>query len=363
MLHVVPRDLARGSQVYARALADRLDGRCAEHEVLSLFESEPLALRPEHRLDIRPGRLRTAGYDPRVPVRLFRRLRRLRPDVVVTHGGEALLYVVPVLPRRTVLVHKRIGIASEARLNAAKRWLHRAAMRRAAAVAAVSAETLEETRRVFGLPEDRLHLLPNGRDPDAYRPRAQWAGSEPALLYVGELEAVKRPERFIALVAALRVQGVALRASMAGSGPLVEPLGPDASAAGVELLGRRADVPELLATSDVLCLTSRTEGMPGVLIEAGLAGIPAVTTDVSGARAVVEDGVTGFVVPVEDFDALCARTRQLLESPELRRRMGRAARERCVEHFSIDVSADRWADLLARVARSPGQAGASARAR
>lgn len=355
VLHVLPSDLARGAQVFARALADQLDGPGAAHTVMTLFTTPPAVLRPDHRLDVTPGRMRAAGYDARVPVRLARRLRRLRPDIVVTHGGEALLYVAPVLPPATALVHKRIGITSEAALTPARRLLHGLALRRVRAVAAVSAETVAETRRLFGLPEDRVHLLPNGRDPDVYRPGpARPGGAVPRLCFVGELEEVKRPANFVAVVAAIRSSGLPVEAWMVGDGPLAASVRPAAASAGVDLLGRRDDVPALLASADVVCLTSRTEGMPGVLIEAGLSGLAAVSTDVSGAGSVIDDGVTGFVVPVDDVDAFIASTRRLVLDADLRARMGAAARARCVERFSIEVSARRWADLLATVADGPG---------
>ena len=64
----------------------------------------------------------------------------------------------------------------------------------------------------------------------------------------------------------------------------------------IEVLGRRSDVPEILSQADVFLFTSleEGEGMPGVLIEAGFAGLPVVTTEVPGARTVIEDGVDRF---------------------------------------------------------------------
>lgn len=359
VLHVLPRDLSRGAQVFARALVDQLDGDGAEHGVMTLFATDRGVLRPDHSLGVTPGRLRALGYDPRVPLALVGALRRLSPDVVVTHGGEALLYVAPVLPRRTPLVHKRIGTASES-LTPLRLRLHRAALRRAAAVAVVSQEILGETASIFGVPPERLHLVPNGRDPSVYRPGGRRMGDGSArLLFVGELEPAKHPHRFVELVRRLRGEGWDVSGQMAGTGPLASELAEPAHAAGVELLGRRSDVPGLLASADVVCLTSEREGMPGVLIEAGLAGLPTVTTDVSGARSIVEDGVSGFVVGVDDQEAFLEATRRLVRSAELRDRMGAAAREGCLLSYTIEASAQRWRDVLDQVsaARRPRPSG------
>jgi glycosyltransferase involved in cell wall biosynthesis len=135
---------------------------------------------------------------------------------------------------------------------------------------------------------------------------------------------------------------------MAGDGPLLSQLREPAAAAGVQLLGRCEDVPALLRTSDVLMFTSvpEGEGMPGVFIEAGLTGLPVVTTDVPGARTVIKDDETGFIVPPTDPSALVLKTKLLLEQTELRARMGKLALERCLREFTLERSTSRWATLL-----------------
>ena len=86
--------------------------------------------------------------------------------------------------------------------------------------------------------------------------------------------------------------------------------------------------------------------MPGVLIEAGLSGLPCVATDVPGVRSIVDDGVTGVVVPVDDLDAMVEATRELLCDPSRCRRMGEAARRHCVRNFSMESVTQRWLELL-----------------
>jgi glycosyltransferase involved in cell wall biosynthesis len=89
--------------------------------------------------------------------------------------------------------------------------------------------------------------------------------------------------------------------------------------------------------------------MPGVLIEGGLAGLPVVTTRVPGAADVVEDGDTGFVVPVDDLPAIVDACRTLVRDPDLRARFGAAARARCEREFSLEASIDKWRELLSSI--------------
>ena len=144
---------------------------------------------------------------------------------------------------------------------------------------------------------------------------------------MGALTPQKRPDRFIEVVRRLRAEGQQLRAVLVGDGPLAGTLAPLAAAHGIELLGPRSDVPEILRSSEIFVFTSLPtgEGMPGVLIEAGLSGLPTVSTRVPGAAAVVRDGTTGMIVD-DSVPSMVSAVGRLLEDHELRAAMGMSAR-------------------------------------
>jgi glycosyltransferase involved in cell wall biosynthesis len=135
---------------------------------------------------------------------------------------------------------------------------------------------------------------------------------------------------------------------MIGDGPLETSLRADADRAGVEMLSRRDDVPDLLCRSDIFVFTSLApgEGMPGVLIEAAMAGLATVATRVPGARDVIEDGVTGWLVDIDDRAGMVDAVRRLVTDSELRTSMGRKARERAIEKFSLQASVENWHRVL-----------------
>jgi len=371
VLHVVPTAAARGAQREASALARRLDAPgVRRHQVMSLFAG-PRHIAVDVALDHPGGDQPAVGFDARLVLRLRRALRKIQPTVVVAHGGDALKYLVPaVVGRRTPLVYYATGTFAAAHRRARVRaW--GVLVRRAAVVAAEGDEVLAEARRLWRL-DDRLVLAPNGRDPEEFFPdpaRPSRTGA-PRLAFVGALTPGKRPTVFLEVVAALRDRGVALSAVVCGDGPLAPDLHDRARRAGVELLGTRPDVAEILRQSDVFVFPSAPtgEGMPGVLIEAGLCGLPAVATNVPGVTMIVEDAVTGFVVPVDDVGAMVEATARLVEDAGLRRRMGEAARRRNAERFTIDAVAERWLSflqpLVARAVSSkaaPSQGSAPAR--
>jgi glycosyltransferase involved in cell wall biosynthesis len=352
VLHVLPVDISRGAQTYARELCRALDDRATRHRSLTLFRSSGGTLEPDDVIDVAPGALRRAGLDPRARRGLRRVLRAERPDIVVAHGGEPLKYAVLAGVPQSRLVYYKIG-AGNARLTGPRRWLHARFVRRAGVVAAVSDAAAREALEL-GVAPERLRVIPNGRDPSRFSLRVHCGTARPRLVFIAHLDPPKRPQRFCDVVAALRGRGLAVEAAIAGDGPLLDSLRPAAAAAGVELLGNVDDVPALLSASDVLVLTSAPmEGMPGVLIEAGLAGLPSVTTDVPGAADVVEHGETGFVVGVDDLDGLVDATAALVEDADLRARLGAAARRRCEERYGLEAGVHLWRSLLAELIADP----------
>lgn len=106
----------------------------------------------------------------------------------------------------------------------------------------------------------------------------------------------------------------------------------------VLFLGYSQDTPELLSASDIFALSSYWEGLPNAVLEAMAMGLPVVATDVSGTAEVIHDRITGFLIPAGDPDAMADRFLLLMKDLDLRTRMGRAGRNRCVREFSLEQS-------------------------
>ena len=112
------------------------------------------------------------------------------------------------------------------------------------------------------------------------------------------------------------------------------------------LAGFRSDLDRFLPNFDLLALPSFTEGMPNVVLEAFAAGVPVVSTAVGGAPEVVEDGVSGFLVPAGDAAALADRISAALETEERLRDMGMHGRERVHDQFTFAVQARAYRRLF-----------------
>jgi glycosyltransferase involved in cell wall biosynthesis len=357
VLHVLPFDQPRGAQRYARSLIDHLTAEGSRHLLLTIFESESNVVKADIALEVTRGPLRRIGLDPRAVWRLRRAYLRVRPGVVVAHGGESAKYAALALPRNAKLVYLKIGTEHPGLKRRTSAIVHRFYVKRADALVAVSAEAARELGEVGGVDRGRVAVIPNGRDPNVYKPASDRGNrAKPRLIWIGQLDTSKRPEWFVEVVGALRSAGRDVDGVLVGDGPRRAELQSMADASGVEMMGHRDDIPSLLAESDVLVFTGTPpEGMPGVLIEAGLCGIPAVSTRVPGAEDVIEDGVTGALVAVEDFAGLAATVTRLLDNAGLRETMGRRGRERCVDRFSLDATATRWRQVFHDVVDHPGR--------
>jgi len=109
-------------------------------------------------------------------------------------------------------------------------------------------------------------------------------------------------------------------------------------------------MPDVYRRAEVFVLPSYVEGMPNVVLEAMASGLPVIATDVPGTRDVIEDGVSGYLVPPRDEAVLAERIAFLSGRPDERRRMAATARARA-ETFSWRRIADQYLNLLMEVAR------------
>ncbi len=200
---------------------------------------------------------------------------------------------------------------------------------------------------------ERLCFLPNvidlsefdGQDlPAAASGSTQWEACR--VILVGRLFPVKRADRFLQTLVFARRKHPRLEGLIVGDGPergRLERLAlrTGLAAGGVRFLGQRTDVPTLLGQADLLVSCSDREGFPNVVLEAMAARLPVITTPAGDSGIVVQDGVTGYVVPFDDVPAMANRLVDLARSPDLRRRFGEAGRRRVEQHYAAAALGER----------------------
>lgn len=231
------------------------------------------------------------------------------------------------------------------------RRAYRDAMREVDAILCVSQGVRESLERAE-VPASKLHVVRNGIDTPAASPDRP---RDSTVLCVGRHVYQKGHTTLLRAwpEVATRVPGAAL--DIVGTGPLEPGLRAMARRLGIEsstrFLGQRDDVPGRMARAGCVVLPSRWEGLPLVLLEAIMLGAPAVATAVCGSAEVIEDGVTGRLVPPDEPAALAAALVHVLRDPDGARGMGMRARALVRSRFT---AAHMAAETAAHYERSLG---------
>jgi len=232
---------------------------------------------------------------------------------------------------------------------------------------------------LLGVAPDRLDVLPNGFDPEAFGPRTVdratvWAralpgapeiANGPVILYVGRFTAVKRVPLLIEAfsTARPRMREPASLVLVGGHPGEWEGEHPEAAierldARDAHLAGwhRQEDLAELLAAADVLALVSVHESFGQVIVEAMACGTPVLVADAEGPAEIVADGETGWIVPVDDVDALAAALVAAIDDPGERARRALLAQQVARERYTWAAIAGDMRGVLAGAAAAQPRA-------
>lgn len=343
VLHVISDDDRRGAQVFASDLDEAM--RQLGHR------SQVVALRPGDVGGIEGARvLGRSRFDPRTMLRL--RQAMTTSDIAIAHGSTAVLGCALMASRRRRFVVRQISETSFWVDSSSRALRVKAYLARSVGVVALASSSAEQLTRITGVSPAKIEVIPNGVPGD----RICRAGARPSdrsdeevrIGFIGALVPEKGADMAIRSVAASREA----RLAVVGDGPergALESLANSLAPGRVEFLGSVADVTTLISDFDVVVLPSRGgDSMPAVLIEAGFAGLPTVSSRVGAIPDVVVDGETGILHDPDDQRGLDEAVDRLIANAQLRRSMGGAARRRMLASFDINVIAAQWVVYLTR---------------
>jgi glycosyltransferase involved in cell wall biosynthesis len=231
-----------------------------------------------------------------------------------------------------------------------------------ATVTTVVSRRMSQKLIALGAASKRVRVIPTGTDMTAVGPHLREArtalrqslgvgDAEFLWLAAGRLEEPKDYPNLLEAMAMLRPAAPHARLAIAGQGPLEQELRALATSLRlddvVSFLGFRDDVHACMAAADATVLASAWEGLPTVVIESLAAGTPIVSTDVGGVREVVEEGVSGLIVPPRTPQALAAAMSQLMARPAADlQRMGDAGRAHVERCYAVDNVVEGWSALF-----------------
>jgi glycosyltransferase involved in cell wall biosynthesis len=154
--------------------------------------------------------------------------------------------------------------------------------------------------------------------------------------FIGRVTKIKRPDRFLDVVSEIKKRGVNLEFFIAGDGELMEMCRKRIVSEDlrVTVLGWQSDIEKILSAADIVLLTSDNEGTPISLIQAGMAGLPVVTTNVGSVPDVVLDGITGVITAL-DVQEIADALERLVADLDLRVKFGDAAKQFTLANFGL----------------------------
>lgn len=323
------REMVNGVEVFRTASGRKVPDTCAVHEMGAFVATSfPALLR--HIWTWRPDVVHAHFAMPSGVLAWAAKIMTRTPYVLTAHLGD----VPGGVPEQTDRLFRIVGpVAREV-------WRH------AAGATAVSSFVQELAEKAYGFPVTRIV---NGIDLADAPPAPSAISGPPHLIFLGRFNPQKNAPLLIDALA--KVADLDWRLTMIGDGPDMGAVRERIRAAGLEarvsLVGWKsaAEVQELLRTADILCMPSRSEGMPVAAIEALKYGLALVTTDIPGLQDVVAPDRNGLQSPVDDAQAYAANLRTALRHPAGLLAMRRASWEKARD-FALPEIVTRYEEVL-----------------
>ncbi len=295
------------------------------------------------------GRSISPTADFRAFLHLIREIRNFQPHIIHTHTAKAGVIgrIASLLSgKRTVrvhtfhghLLHGYFGKFKTAIVVVIEKTLAHFTQHLLAVGERVMRDLLSAgigTSEKFSVMSPGL-ALENLPSRETARANLGLSSTEIYCAFIGRITQIKRPDRFLDVVAALKGAGVAVSFIVAGDGQLLVGCKErvERESLPVTFLGWRSDIETILAASDLVLLTSDNEGTPLCLIQAGMAHLPVVSTRVGSVPEIVADGETGFVVDLNVGDLRKALT-SLIKDSKLRAEMGQRGYEYTMARYGV----------------------------
>jgi len=313
---------------------------------------------------------RRDGSDWPARVELFRLIRRLKPAIVHSRGMSGLDSMLPaMLNGVSARIHGEHGRDMDDLngTNLKAQWVRRLHRPFISHYIALSKDLKSYLEKKIRVPERRITQIYNGVDCQYFRPALSGRAPLPESGFandtsfiigtVGRMQAVKDQvnltKAFILLATLLPEKKHQLRLVIVGDGPLWAQCGRLLDVAGLRHLawlpGARDDVADLMRGMDLFILPSLAEGISNTILEAMACGLPVIATQVGGNPELVEEGITGNLIPAADPGALAEAMIPYLLIPGLCANRGRAGRIRTESQFSIESMVDSYMRVYDRV--------------
>ncbi len=338
ILHVVPTLRAGGLELALAGLVNRLGDM--KHSIICMRGEADIS--EQFNRDVQIHCIRSKSNELKLPFRLARLIKRIKPDVIHTNNWGAWSEIAIasfLLLKRPPMIFTFHGLSLMGPPSRKRRFAGKILARKTDLALTVCDASRQVMADQYGLSVDRIGVIYNGVDTELFAPAGKPPNEPLVIGSVGSLLPIKNHALLIRSVADLLAVGVDLQLRIAGDGPIRSQLTDLAESLGiadsVRFLGAINDVPDFLRGLDIFAQPSDTEAMPISILEAMSSALPSVATDVGGVSEIFAGGAAGKLIAPGDQKALTEVLLELAGDGLRRQTLGQAGRDRVCEHFSL----------------------------
>lgn len=305
------------------------------------------------------NKLRYNRFSPGIVLELHRLMKKKQIHVVRTHRYRSNLYgrlaaFLAGVPVIIASVHDNYRTDKRPK----RRIMNRILSKITDKIVAVSEDVKEDIIRYDSIDPSKIEVIPNGIDVERFNPeknttdiRKEFSLEEDDIVigFIGRIVPAKGLEYLLNALPYLKEEFKSIKLLIVGEGSLMEELKERAKKNNIFdnilFIGRRRDIPEILASINIFVMPSIAEGLPNALLEAMAMGKPIVTTEVGGIPEIVKNGFNGLLVPPRDTLSLSKAIKELISNDRLAAKLGQAARDLVYDNLSIKAIAQKWQSL------------------
>ena len=362
--------IRRGAQVFVSELSEELENLGHNTKKVYLYKTDPNAVlvnlhdndvilggNPNHFFEKIPS------FHPKILKKVIHEVNTFNPDIILLNGSRTLKYAAIAklfLGTKTKWITRVIDNAEYWNTGLLTKLYYTywviPSFDASVGVSQASLNSMVRHYR-FKKPTMAIHRafntnkFQNTLSKEEARKKLNLNLNDEVLLFLGNITAQKRPDKFLKIVQELKEKRSNIKALIVGDGvdlpkyiDLIEQ-----NKSYILHMGYQKDVALYLAAADILVLPSDTEGLPGVVLEAGYFEVPTVATDVGGIRECLIDEKTGFIIPDKSIEGFVSKIEKLLDNPKMRIEMGKESKKIVIEKFNLKTITQSYIEFFSLI--------------
>ncbi|MCX6210398.1 MAG: glycosyltransferase family 4 protein [Bacteroidetes bacterium] len=360
----------RGSQVFFEELADALIDKGNEVKKVYLYQYDGSVTIKINSNDILLNASQKSLYEkfPTVQPKLLFKLEKIvndfNPDIILLNGSRTLKYAAfakPFFKQKTKLIYRIIDSVVFWNSSYLKQLYYRnIILKNIDAAIGVSKASLDDVKKLYNFKKKStvIHRCFNANKVDLtntslIKDLIEFKGNNKVILFLGNLTQQKRPEKFIQTIKILQRKYSDCVGWIVGDGVLkqqmIDEIEKHNLSSKIQFWGYQKNVFPFISVADILLLTSDTEGLPGVTLEAGYLKVPTVCPNVGGVKEFINNDSIGIVTKDNKPETFADQVSFLLDNEAYRKEVGVNAKNKVIADFDMNIISNKYIDFFHQI--------------